>query len=75
VVILSFDGPRENSSTTFELFPLDGHLSFSSLLKAYFISYFEFGSITSTSKVVMDGAPMVITTMWGLVKCKFQAAL
>jgi hypothetical protein len=50
MVIPSSDGPRDGSSTTFALLPLDNHLSFSSLFEAYLLSYSKFGSITSTSK-------------------------
>ncbi len=74
MAIPSFDSPREGSSTIFELLPLDGHLSFSKFLKAYLLPYFEFGYITSTSKATMNETSMVVTTVWGLMKCKFEAA-
>jgi hypothetical protein len=73
--IPSFDSPREGSSTTFELLPLDDHPSFSSLLKAYLLSYFKSSSTTSASKVVTNGTSMVIIIVWGLTKCKLWPTL
>jgi hypothetical protein len=60
MVFPSFEGPSKGSSTTFKLLPLDGHLSFSSFLKAYFFSYCEFGSTASTSKATIEGTSMVV---------------
>jgi hypothetical protein len=71
MAIPSFDSPKEGSSTTFELLPLDNHPSFSSLLKAYFLSYSKSSSTTSASKAVIDGTSIVIIIVWGLTKCKF----
>jgi hypothetical protein len=45
-----------------------------SFLKARFLSYSEFGSTASTSKATIDETPMVVTVIWGLVKCKLRAA-
>ncbi len=67
----SFDNFREGSFTNSEFLPLDNHLNFSSLFKACFFSYFEFNSTASTSKVTMDGTSVVVTIVWGLMKCKF----
>ncbi len=70
MAIPSFEGPNEGSSTTFELLPLDGRLSFSSFLKACLLSYCEFGFIASTLKATTNGTSMVVTVVWGLMKCK-----
>jgi hypothetical protein len=75
VVIPSFDSPREGIFATSKLMPLDDRLIFSNLLKVYFLSYSEFGFTTSTSKLATNGTPMVVTIVWGLVKCKLQVAL
>jgi hypothetical protein len=37
--------------------------------------YFKFGFTTSISKVTMDGTPIVVTIVGGLMKCKLQATL
>lgn len=73
--IPSYDGRKEGNFATFELVPLNGHLSYSSLFKVCFLSYSKFGSTTSTSKVATNSTPMVVTVVWGFVKCKFRAAL
>jgi hypothetical protein len=52
-----FEGPSKGSSTTFKLLPLNGCLIFSSFLKAYLLSYCEFGSITFTSNATTDAIP------------------
>ncbi len=71
MVFPSFEGPSKGSSTTFKFLPLDGHLSFSSFLKTYFLSYCEFGSIASTSKAITNGTSMVVIMVWGFMKSKF----
>lgn len=50
MAIPSSNVPRDGSSTTFVLLPLNNHLSFLSLFKACLLSYSESGSIASTSK-------------------------
>jgi hypothetical protein len=57
MAIPSFDGPREGNSATSKLLPLDGHLSFSSLLKACLLSYSESSSTTSNSKQLQMKLP------------------
>ncbi len=71
MAIPSFNGPRGGSFTTSEILPLDGCLSFTNLLKACFLSYFEFGFTASTSK---NETFMVVIIVWGFMKCKFQVA-
>ncbi len=71
MAMFSFNSPRDGRFATFEFMALNGHLIFSSLLKAYLFSYSKYGSIASTSKATTNGTPMVITVMWGPVKCKF----
>ncbi len=71
MVFPSFEGPSKGSSTTFKLLPLDGRLRFSSFLKAYFLSYCEFGSAASTSKATTKRISMVVIVVWGFMKCKF----
>ncbi len=76
MAISSSDDPRGNSSAISKLLPLDGHLSFSSLLKTiYLLSYSKCGFIASASKATTNGIPMVVIIVWSLVKCKLQVAL
>jgi hypothetical protein len=75
MAIPSYDGPKEGSSATSKLLPLNGHLNFSSLIMACLLSYYEFGSTTFTLKAAMDGIPMVVTIACGFMKCKLWATL
>jgi hypothetical protein len=72
MVIPTFNGPREGSFATFEFLPLNGYLSFSNLLMAYFFSYFKSSFTTSTSKVIIDVTPMVVIVISDFMKCKLQ---
>jgi len=74
-VILAFNGQREGSFVTFKLLLIDNCLSFSNLLMACLLSYLEFSYITSTSKLAMDGIPMVVTIVGDLMMSKLWADL
>lgn len=75
MAISPFDDPRKCSSVISKLLPLNSHLSFSSLLNiVYLLSYSKFG-FTTTSKATTNGIPMVVTIVWGFMKCKLQVAL
>jgi hypothetical protein len=75
MAILSFDGPRDGSSTTSALLPLDSHFSFQAFSRPTPFHILNLVLSLPLQKATMDGTPMVVTIIWGFVKCKLQVAL
>jgi len=62
-VMVTSMGPKGGRSTTSKCLTFDGCFNFSSYLQTWFLSYFEFGSIAFTLKVIIDGDPTIVTIM------------
>ncbi len=56
MIVPLFDDPREGSFATSK-FMLLGRLNFSNLLKACFLSYFEFGLLPPPQRQLLMGFP------------------
>jgi hypothetical protein len=75
MVMPTSSGPREGSFATFEFLPLNGRLSFSNLIMAYFFSYLKSSSTTSTSKATTYVMPMIAIVVGDFMKCKLRITL